>query len=212
MINVIGLGVGNLDYFSKVGENKIKNSDIIIGGARQLEDIYPIIPKACKVYTLKKLSHMLDFIKSNLDKNISVIVSGDTGFYSLLKYIKKNLPNENIEVITNISSFQYLFAKICDTWEEFTLLSVHGRESDIVKVLENSKRGLILLTDSKNNPYEIAKTLVESGYQDTKIIVGERLSYSDEKITKFLAKDYKFHNRDYQMNVVILEKESQWDI
>ena len=146
MINVIGLGVGNLEYFSKVGENRIKTSDIIIGGERQLEDISPIIPKNCKVYTLKKLSDMLEFIKLNLDKNISIIVSGDTGFYSLLKYIKKNLPNENIEVITNISSFQYLFAKICDTWEDFTLLSVHGRENDIVKALEKSKRGLILLT------------------------------------------------------------------
>ena len=212
MINVIGLGVGNLEYFSKAGENRIKTSDIIIGGERQLEDISPIIPKVCKVYTLKKLSYMLDFIKSNLDKNISIIVSGDTGFYSLLKYIKKNLPNENIEVITNISSFQYLFAKICDTWEDFTLLSVHGRENDIVKALEESKRGLILLTDSKNNPYNIAKTLADSGYQDTKIIVGERLSYSDEKITIFYARDYKSYQRDYQMNVVILEKESQWDI
>lgn len=212
MINVIGLGVGNLDYFSKVGENRIKTSDIIIGGERQLEDIFPIIPKDCEIYTLKKLSDMLDFIKSNLDKNISIIVSGDTGFYSLLKYIKKNLPNKNIEVITNISSFQYLFAKICDTWEDFTLLSVHGRENDIVKALKKSKRGLILLTDSKNNPYEIAKTLADSEYQNTQIIVGERLSYSDEKITSFYAKDYKSYQRDYQMNVVILEKESQWDI
>lgn len=212
MINVIGLGVGNLDYFSKAGENRIKTSDIIIGGERQLEDVSHIIPKVCKVYTLKKLSDMLDFIKLNLDKNISIIVSGDTGFYSLLKYIKKNLPNKNIEVITNISSFQYLFAKICDTWEDFTLLSVHGRENDIVKALKKSKRGLILLTDSKNNPYEIAKTLADSGYQNTQIIVGERLSYSDEKITRFYAKDYKSYQRDYQMNVVILEKESQWDI
>ena len=51
MINVIGLGVGNLDYFSKAGENRIKTSDIIIGGERQLEDVSHIIPKVCKVYT-----------------------------------------------------------------------------------------------------------------------------------------------------------------
>lgn len=207
MINIIGLGVGNLDYFSKAGQDRIKVSNIIIGGERQLEDISPIIPKDCEVYTLKKLSPMLDFIKSNLDKNISIIVSGDTGFYSLLRYIKKNLPDENIEVITNISSFQYLFAKLCDSWEDFTLISIHGREGDILKALVGSKRGLILLTDNKNNPYKIAKTLAESGYPDIQIIVGERLSYPDEKITKFLAKEYKDYKRDYQMNVVVLEKE-----
>ena len=64
-----------------------------------------------------------------------------------------------------------------------------------MKALEKSKRGLILLTDSKNNPYNIAKVLVDSGYQNTKIIVGERLSYSDEKITRFYAKDYKSYQR-----------------
>ena len=81
-----------------------------------------------------------------------------------------------------------------------------------MKALESSKRGLILLTDSKNNPYEIGKILAEGGYSNTQIIVGERLSYSDEKITRFYARDYKSYQRDYQMNVVILEKESQWDI
>lgn len=32
MINIIGLGPGNLDYITKKGENLISTSDVLIGG------------------------------------------------------------------------------------------------------------------------------------------------------------------------------------
>ena len=38
-ISVVGLGPGNLDYMTKAGIDKIKNSEIVIGGKRQLEEI-----------------------------------------------------------------------------------------------------------------------------------------------------------------------------
>lgn len=39
MINIIGLGPGNLDYITKKGENLISTSDVLIGGKRNLESI-----------------------------------------------------------------------------------------------------------------------------------------------------------------------------
>ena len=39
MINVIGLGPGNIDYITKLGEKMIQNSDVVIGGKRNLESI-----------------------------------------------------------------------------------------------------------------------------------------------------------------------------
>ena len=39
MINVIGLGPGNTDYITKLGEKLIQNSDVVIGGKRNLESI-----------------------------------------------------------------------------------------------------------------------------------------------------------------------------
>ena len=207
-INVVGLGTGNIDYLTGAGIKCITSSDILIGGERQLEDISPLLKPSQEKYILKKLSHMIEYIEREIvHKNITVVASGDTGFYSLLSYMKKNLLDTEFNVIPGISSFQYLFAKLGESWENYSLCSMHGRELDIVDALKKSTAGIILLTDSENSPYYIGRILMKNNFLDVKIVVGERLSYEDERITEFYAKDTEEHKRDYKMNVVILKKE-----
>lgn len=205
-INVIGLGVGNLDYFSLAGRKILKTSDIVIGGERQLKDIDELLTENIIRYKLKSLENMKNFINENFEKNISLIVSGDTGYYSLLSYIKRNFEKAEIKVIPGLSSFQYLFGKICETWEDYTLCSVHGREIDIIKTLKESKKGLVLLTDKKNSPYEIGRLLFENNLNNIEIIVGENLSYEDENIFSFFPENFEKYKREYFLNVVVLKK------
>ena len=207
-INVVGLGTGNIDYLTGAGIKCITSSDILIGGERQLEDISLLLKSSQEKYILKKLSHMIEYIEKEIvHKNITVVVSGDTGFYSLLSYMKKNLLDTEFNVIPGISSFQYLFARLGESWENYSLCSMHGRELDIVDALKKSTAGIILLTDSENSPYYIGRILMKNNFLDVKIVVGERLSYEDERITEFYAKDTEEHKRDYKMNVVVLKKE-----
>ncbi|WP_027128804.1 precorrin-6y C5,15-methyltransferase (decarboxylating) subunit CbiE [Fusobacterium perfoetens] len=206
MINVIGLGVGNLDYFSEAGKKLLKTSEIIIGGKRQLEDIEILLNSNIEKYYLSKLDDMKMYIDKNINREISIIVSGDTGYYSLLSFIKKNFSENLIRVIPGLSSFQYLFGKLCDTWEDYSLCSLHGRESDIIEILKNSKRGVILLTDKKNNPYMIGKKLLENKIENIEIIVGENLSYDDEKISRFFLSDIEKYNREFSINVMVIKK------
>ena len=207
-INVIGLGPGNIDYLTGASIKKIKESNILIGGKRQLKDISPLLNENQTTFTLKKLEEMKHFVKEHTNKNIiCFIVSGDTGYYSLLTYLKKNFPENEFEVVPGISSFQYLFSKIEKTWENFNLYSIHGRKLDIIKSLNDSINGIVLLTDTENNPYEIGKLLFENNLKTVKIIVGENLSYEDENIFFFYPDDFSNYKREYKMNVVVLEKE-----
>lgn len=208
-INVVGLGTGNTDYLTGAGIRYIKSAEIIIGGERQLEDISSLVSESQEKYILKKLSEMIEFISANEGREITVIVSGDTGFYSLLNYLKKNINGRVFNTVPGISSFQYLFAKLGETWENYSLYSVHGRELDIPKVYEESRAGIVLLTDSENSPYIIGRILMKNNFPYAKLICGERLSYPDEMITEFYAKDYEKHNREYKMNVLIIKKEEE---
>ena len=206
-INVVGLGPGNTDYLTGAGIKKIREGDILIGGERQLDEIKCFINDSQKLFPLKKLEEMKEFVINNIEENtITFIVSGDTGYYSLLTYLKKSFPDNDFDVVPGISSFQYLFGKIEDTWENFSLHSVHGRDLDIIDALEKSYRGIVLLTDKDNNPYEIGKTLYENYISHCDIIIGERLSYDDEKITICDIEDYEDLNREFKMNVTIIRK------
>ena len=206
-INVVGLGPGNIKYLSNAGIDCIKEAEIIVGSTRQLSDLKTIISEKQKIYILGKLTELITYLKENIERRITIIVSGDTGYYSLVPYLSKNLSKDILNIIPNISSYQYLFSKIGENWQNFRLASVHGREFNYVKNIDDKDiAGLVLLTDDIQNPYEVSKNLYNSGVRNLTVIVGENLSYDNEKITILEIEDYKKLNRKFDMNVLILKK------
>ena len=206
-INVVGLGPGNIKYLSTVGIDCVKEAEIIVGSTRQLSDLKTIISEKQEIYILGKLSELIAYLKENMEKKITIIVSGDTGYYSLVPYLSKNLSKNILNIIPNISSYQYLFSKIGENWQNFRLASVHGREFNYVKNIDDEDiAGLVLLTDDIQNPYEVSKNLYNNEVRNLTVIVGENLSYDNEKITILEIEDYEKLNRKFDMNVLILKK------
>ena len=206
-INVVGLGPGNIKYLSTAGIDCIKEAEIIIGSTRQLSDLKTIISEKQEIYILGKLNELIIYLKENVERKITIIVSGDTGYYSLVPYLSKYLSKDILNIIPNISSYQYLFSRLGENWQNFRLASVHGREFNYIKNINDEDiAGLVLLTDDIQNPYEITKKLYTNGIRNLIIIVGENLSYDNEKITILGIENYEKLNRKFDMNVLILKK------
>ena len=206
-INVVGLGPGNIKYLSTAGIECIKEAKIIVGSTRQLSDLKAIISEKQEIYILGKLAELIAYLKENIERKITIIVSGDTGYYSLVPYLSKNLSKDILNIIPNISSYQYLFSKLGENWQNFRLASVHGREFDYIKNIDDKDiAGLVLLTDDIQNPYEVSKNLYNNGIRNLTVIVGENLSYDNEKITILEIEDYEKLNRKFDMNVLVLKK------
>ncbi len=206
-INIVGLGPGNIKYLSSLGIEYIKNADIVIGSERQLSDLTSIISEKQEKFILPKLSKLPEYLKENLHKKITIVASGDTGYYSIVPYLSKNFSKEILNITPNISSFQYLFSKLGENWQNFQLASVHGRDFDYLKHIKNPEiNGLVLLTDDIKNPYEITKNLYNNGERNIEVIVGENLSYDNERITIEKIENFENLNRKFDMNVLILKK------
>nr|WP_314531121.1 precorrin-6y C5,15-methyltransferase (decarboxylating) subunit CbiE [uncultured Fusobacterium sp.] len=206
-INIVGLGPGNIKYMSLLGIECIKEAEIIVGSIRQLSDLGSVISDKQEKYILGKLGELITYLKENLDKKITIIVSGDTGYYSLVPYLSKNLSKDILNIVPCISSYQYLFSRLGENWQNFRLASVHGRDFDYVKNIKaNDIDGLVLLTDDIQNPYEVAKKLYEDGHKELTIIIGENLSYDNERITITNIVDYEKLNRKFDMNVLVIKK------
>ncbi len=200
-IKVIGLGPGHKDYILPKAVRAVNNSDIIIGAKRNLKSIDL---KDKKIFEIKNnLYEIIDFIKDNYITNkIAVIVSGDTGFYSFLRFLKKHFTTELLQVIPGISSMQYMFASIGESWEDAYIGSLHGRENDFVKKVRKYKK-VGLLTDKKWTPFKISQELINEEIKDRVIYIGENLSYENEKITKLDIKSVS-KNTDYGLCVVVI--------
>ena len=195
------MGPGHPDYITPRVLREIENSQVVMGGKRILRSIK--LQEQEVYYLGGDLHKILNRIKENAkEKTVAILVSGDTGFYSMLKFLKEHFPSEVLEVFPGISSMQYMFAKIGQTWEDAYLSSVHGRDLDIVKIVkEYPKVGL--LTDQKWSPQNIARELLRAGITNRKMYVGENLSYQEEIILPG-SLEKMAQKEGYQMSVVVI--------
>ena len=198
MINIIGLGHGEFDYITKMGEKLIYSSDILIVGKRNLESIENFSGE--KIVLGNNLKEILDFIKNNLHKNISVIASGDPSIYGIGKYLSNNIEHENLNIVSGISSLQYIFSKIFVDMNDVYITSSHGKIPDFDYILSHKK--VCMVTDSKIGPHEICREIQKRNL-DKIVVVGENLSYANERITIGKSKDILSVDK-FDMNVVVI--------
>ncbi|MCC0649109.1 cobalt-precorrin-7 (C(5))-methyltransferase [Clostridioides sp. ZZV15-6598] len=198
MINIIGLGPGNLDYITKKGENLISTSDVLIGGRRNLESVKNF--EGEKIILDSNLKEIVEYINNNNEKQISIIASGDPLIYGIGKYLSKNIDNKMLNMVSGISSLQYIFSKIYVDMNDLYITSSHGKIPDFDYILSHKK--VCMVTDSKIGPKQISKEIIDRNLKKI-IVVGENLSYNNEKIT--IAKPEEIIRMDnFGMNVVVI--------
>ncbi|AWH79086.1 cobalt-precorrin-7 (C(5))-methyltransferase [Clostridioides difficile] len=198
MINIIGLGPGNLDYITKKGENLISTSDVLIGGKRNLESIKNF--EGEKIVLDSNLREIIEYINNNKEKQISIIASGDPLIYGIGRYLSKNIDNKMLNMVSGISSLQYIFSKIYVDMNDVYITSSHGKVPDFDYILSHKK--VCMVTDFKIGPKQISKEIIDRNLNKI-IVVGENLSYDNEKIT--IAKPEEIIRMDnFDMNVVVI--------
>ena len=198
MINVIGLGPGNTDYITKLGEKLIQNSDVVIGGKRNLESIVDF--EGEKIEISSNLKEIVEYINNNKHKQISVIASGDPLIYGIGRYLSKNIDKEDLNIVSGISSLQYIFSKVHIDMNDLYITSSHGKTPDFDYVLSHKK--VCMVTDKIIGPKEICKQILDRNLEKT-IVVGENLSYDNESITIGSPEDI-LKLEDFDMCVVVI--------
>lgn len=201
-INILGLGPGNKEYILPITKKYIKKSDILIGGRRNIESLGTLAEGKEMRYIDRYLDELALYIKENRDKKISLIVSGDSGFYSMVPFMKKHFEIKDLNIISGISSMQYMFSTIGYSYEDTFIASVHGRNCDYLTPIKEGKK-IGLLTDNKTTPQVLARNLLENQIKGT-IFVGERLSYDDERITRMSLEDMTDLKIIFEINVVVV--------
>ncbi|MDA8221308.1 MAG: precorrin-6y C5,15-methyltransferase (decarboxylating) subunit CbiE [Desulfitobacterium hafniense] len=177
MLQVIGIGPGRPEWLPPAIIELVKKCEILIGGSRALK-LFPDFTG--HQYVLSgNLSSSVEVIRNALQekKVVGVLVSGDPGFFSFLPRLKKEFPEENIDVHPGISSLQFAFARAELPWQEAIFASVHGRELSVLPQVIT--RPTAVLTGGENTPQKIAQFYLERGH-NLKISVGNALAYPEE--------------------------------
>lgn len=177
MLQVIGIGPGRPEWLPPAITDLVKHCDVLIGGSRALK-LFPDF--LGRQYSLSgDLASSIEVIRNALLEKqvIGVLVSGDPGFFSFLPRLKKEFPEERIDVYPGISSLQFAFARAELPWQEATFASVHGRDLSVLPQVIT--RPTAVLTGGENTPQKIAQFYLERGYNPL-ISIGNALAYPEE--------------------------------
>ena len=164
---VIGFGPGDEGMLTGAAKNAVKKAQRILN-TREMP-----------------LSELLLELKNPIKGETAVLVSGDCGFFSLAKTIIEDFAGlYELDIIPGIGSIQYLSAKIKISYDDAALISLHGRNGNIVPKVAYNKKVFALtgVAGSCDGANGICSTLCRYGLGDVRVSVGERLSYPDERI------------------------------
>lgn len=176
---LVGIGMGNPDTLTLAGQKAIAAAGQIVGAARMLA-AFPDHPGARKA-----LIRAEDIAKavSDFPGDTAVLLSGDVGFYSGAAKLHALLKDALVEAIPGISSLSYFCAKLCRSYQDVHVVSVHGREANVVGEIQSHKE-TFLLTGSNCTAAAVCQALTAAGLGKLQVFVGQRLSYPEERIVR----------------------------
>lgn len=216
---IVGIGMGNPQNLTAEVQEAIRSSTLLIGARRMLEP-YREQKRCMDTHRVEEIIEILERENRQAEESqeispIAVLVSGDSGFYSITRKLvavlnaadgaertQNGTGGYDVTVLPGISSLSYFCARIGRSWETVKIVNLHGEQENLwLAVLTHEK----VFAVTGGNVAEYLRELAARGMGNTVYgYVGENLSYEDERIRQgtveeLLAYDYG------ALNVLFLE-------
>jgi precorrin-6Y C5,15-methyltransferase (decarboxylating) len=180
---IVGIGDDGLAGLTEPARRVVLSADLILGTPQALALLEEAPGK--KQSLEPEMGLALKQVGEALQSRKPVLVSsGDPLFYGVARYLCDRLGKELFEVVPHVSSMQLAFARVKESWEDATLISLAGRpiESVIDRIRTAEKIGLF--SSDECPPPRLARELLERGIDYFRAYVCENLGSPDERVTQ----------------------------
>ena len=184
-VTILGIGTGDMDSLTLAAEKACREADLIIG-AKRVTDALARFGKP--VQNAVAAGEIETILRTSPGQRMVVAMSGDTGFYSGTKGLLPLIEDMEPTVLPAVSSISSFAAKAGVSWDDARLLSVHGRACNYISKIRHSPK-TILLVGGERGVADVLLALCQNGLGHLSVIVGENLSYPQERITRGTARD-----------------------
>ena len=208
---VIGITDNPKPWFPPEVQEIIKQGRVFSGGKRHHEIVAPLLPEGVEWIDItvpldavfEQYSHYSQRFSVG---SIIIFASGDPLFFGFANTIKRKMPEADIVVYPTFNSLQLLAHRLVMPYHDMRIVSLTGRpwpEFDKALIEQAAKIGI--LTDMEHTPATIAQRMIDCGYTNYQMHVGEHLGNpSLEKVTTLSLEEAT--QRNFTMpNCVILD-------
>ena len=187
----------------------IAGSRVFSGGVRHHGIVASLLP-ADAVWI--DISVPLEAVYEQYRKYDSVVVfaSGDPLFYGFAVTLRREFPDAAIEVLPAFNSLQTLAHKMLLPYADMRCVSLTGRGWEALDAALISGEKIIgALTDHHKTPAAVASRMLEYGYDNYRVTVGEQLGNEEREKVRTLSLAEAARLEFSTPNCLILERTSQ---
>ena len=187
-VTLIGMGSGQPENLTLQGLAALRQADLILGARRLLA----VLPAGCTENRAAayRPDEVAELLQTSGAENAVLVYSGDTGFYSGASAMMEKLEALGVRarVLPGLSSIQLLAAALGRPWQEWNLVSAHGRTCDPVAECMQG-RPTFFLTGGSEDPATLCAQLAAEGFGDVQGVVGQCLGTPEEKLFRGSVKE-----------------------
>ena len=187
-VTLIGMGSGQPENLTLQGLAALRQADLILGARRLLA----VLPAGCTENRAAayRPDEVAELLQTSGAENAVLVYSGDTGFYSGASSMLEKLEALGVRarVLPGLSSIQLLAAALGRPWQEWNLVSAHGRTCDPVAECMQG-RPTFFLTGGSEDPATLCAQLAAEGFGDVQGVVGQCLGSPDERLFRGSVKE-----------------------
>lgn len=201
---IIGIGDSPAAWFPPEVLAAIAAGTVFSGGRRHHELVAHLLPSQARWI---EITAPLDAVFEQYEgcDHVVVFASGDPLFYGFANTVRRRLPEAQITLFPTFNSLQMLAHRLVLPYHDMRVVSLTGRpwhEFDRALIEGSPKLGV--LTDKVNTPDAIARRMLEYGYSDYTMYVGEHLGNPDSERVLSLRLDEAAECRFDNPNCLIL--------
>ena len=183
---------------------------VFSGGKRHHEIVASLLPADAQWIDITTPLDAVFMQYQSLTSDIIVFASGDPLFFGFANTIRRKMPKAEIVLYPTFNSLQLLAHRLVMPYHDMRIVSLTGRpwhEFDRALIERAEKIGV--LTDKEHTPAAIAQRMIDYGYTNYQMHVGEHLGNPAlEKVTTLSLEEAS--QRDFSHpNCLIIENQGQ---
>lgn len=209
---VIGITDNPEPFFPPEVLEIIKNGKVFSGGRRHHEIVAPLLPADAKwIDITAPLDNVFAQYQSQTSdlkpQTIIVFASGDPLFFGFANTIRRKMPEAEMVVYPTFNALQMLAHRLVMPYHDMRIVSLTGRPWQAFdKALIERAEKIGVLTDREHTPSAIAQRMLDYGYTNYNMSVGEHLGNpSLEKVSTLTLEEVARRDFDHP-NCLIVSK------
>ncbi|WP_108866741.1 precorrin-6y C5,15-methyltransferase (decarboxylating) subunit CbiE [Aquimarina aquimarini] len=204
---VIGIANKPSD-FTEAQQQYISKINVFSGGKRHYELVKNSLPQDHQWIPIQSPMEKVFEAYEETNQPIVVFASGNPLFYGFSNTLQNKYPDAQIITTPYFSAIQLLANAMSINSNSLQTISVHGRAWQALDTILMQQKELIgVLTDTKKTPARIAKRMLDYGYDNYKMYVGEDIEGAQEKFYELSLEEASV-TEFYPLNCMLLKKES----